>query len=454
MSGGVSHPPPPLRGEIDGRFSHGKHGSCQRLVDEGNVLPSTLLHGLAKPIFKLKDGLALARYNPIRKAPSSIASLTNLCKALDITRAELDIALALPNAQRYERVLSVKKSDGSDREVYKPHYLIRKIQRRINHRIFSNPEVILWPDHIFGSIPNQVSPTGEEEGRDYISCARLHCEAKSALTIDIKDFFNNIHQSYVEEIFLKFLKYGKDVSKALADLCCYNSHVVQGALTSSYIASLCLFDIEGRVVERLTHKNLVYTRLVDDINVSSKVSDYDFSFAEKLIEDMLAEKGLPINEKKTRVQHISSQPLTIHGLRICFKEPRLPSDEVRRIRAAVKNVETLASERDYITTHAYRKDFNRCMGRVNKLSRVGHQQHKSLLSRLKRVFPLPSKKDIDRVSKLIEKLERDHPTKHTTYWYWRRFYLAHERLTIVHRSFPKTALSLRAKLKSLRPEYA
>jgi RNA-directed DNA polymerase len=439
--------------ELVGRFSHGKNGSCQRLVDECNKLPCALLYGLAKLILnKLRVHIIAMRYDPVKIASGSIANLDSLCSALDITRVELDAALRIPGHERYSSS-STPKKDGSIRVVHNPHYLIRKIQRRINRRIFSSGDVIAWPDHIFGSIPNQSSESGGVVGKDYISCAQFHCEAKSVFTLDIKDFFDNVHQFHVKDVFLNFLKYDESVASALSDICCFESHLVQGALTSSYIACLCLYDVEGKIVEKLKRKNLVYTRLVDDINVSSKISDYDFSYAQSLIEGMLSEKGLPINRDKTSVQHISTKPLTVHGLRIAFKQPRLPSEEVRKIRAAVQNIERLSTERDYRTTHAYRKDFNRCMGRVNKLSRVGHKQHLPLLARLKKVFPLPSKKDIDRAKTIVGKLERDSAKKRDTYWYWRRFYLAHERLTILMRSFPLVATELREKLKALKPRY-
>lgn len=401
---------------------------------------------------KFKDKSALTKFNPEKVSSESIASLENLCLVLDITRVDLDSALHLSGVDRYKEK-STPKKDGTLRMIYNPHYLIRKIQRRINKRIFSNPNVIRWPDHIFGSIPNQIGDNNDPILKDYISCARLHCCSKSILTIDIKDFFNNIHQNYVEEIFLTFLNYNIEVARALADMCCLNSHLVQGALTSSYIASLCLWDVEGDVVKKLQYKNLVYTRLVDDINVSSKVSDYDFSYAMRVIEEMATEKGLQLNHKKTNIQYISTKPLTVHGLRVAFKEPRLPSDEVRKIRSAVKNIETLASECNYRTSHAYRKDFNRCMGRVNKLDRVGHKQHSILLARLRRIFPLPSKKDIARVTKIIDRLEVDNNAKRDTYWYWRRYYLAHERLNVLQRTFPSIAKELRERMKLLKPKY-
>jgi RNA-directed DNA polymerase len=278
---------------------------------------------------------------------------------------------------------------------------------------------------------------------------------KAFYALDIKDFFNNIHESIVKKIFLNFFHYDESVSNALTNICCSNSHVIQGALTSSYIASICLHDIEGKYVTRLRNKGLNYTRLVDDITVSSKINNYDFDFAINLITEMLSEKDLPVNLAKTRIQHVTETPLIVHGLRVSFKEPRLPSDEVRKIRASVQNTETLSKERNYRTSHAYRRDFNRCMGRVNKLKRVGHNQHSALLRRLLKILPLPSKKDIARAETIIGKLKKDYPSKSKdNFWYKKRFYLAHERLNILMRRYPEEATLMRKELKGLKPEWA
>ena len=200
-------------------------------------------------------------------------------------------------------------------------------------------------------------------------------------------------------------------------------------------------------------KGLVYTRLVDDITVSSKISNYDFSYALDIIKVMLTSKDLPLNLAKTRSIYVSTEPLTVHGLRVAFNQPRLPSEEVARIRAAVKNIENLASERGYRTTHAYRHDFNRCMGRVNKLTRVGHNRYHSLLARLKEIFPLPSKKDIERATAMLERLSRDCVAKRSTYWYAKRYYKLQERLIVLKRSFPAVTKEIRKSLKGLKPDY-
>ncbi|RUC69068.1 reverse transcriptase family protein [Pseudomonas aeruginosa] len=396
----------------------------------------------------------MGQYQPTKNSKESIATIDSLCVALSISIDELNQALSMPIDERYTPPQKeLFKSDGTPRVAYKPHHLIRKIQRRINKRILGQEGYIDWPDHVFGSVPNKKVAGGEDIVKDYINCARQHCLAKSLLKMDVKDFFDNIHVDLVFSIFNKFLSFSADVSTVLANICCRGEFVVQGGLTSSYLACLCLFDVEGEVVIRLKNKGLVYTRLIDDVTVSSKRSGYDFSFARQIIEDMLFSRNLPINSKKTAVHYHSSAPLMVHGLRISFKEPRLPASEVKKIRAAVKDIEILAKDHLYRITHAYRHDFNRVMGRVNKLKRIGHTQHENLKNRMLKLYPLPSFKDITRARLAVERVERDYEEKGGTYWYKKRFYRAHERLNLLKRSFPDTASELRERLRGLRPVY-
>lgn len=398
------------------------------------------------------------KYDFGKRSKRSISSISNLLAALNITSNEFDHVNALTESQKYKRI-EVKKSNGSVRVVYNPDKTLRKIQRRINKRIFNQRHVkgglISWPSYLFGSIPNAPQhkniPTEVDLSRDYVACAANHCKSKSLLKMDISNFFDNIHQTHVYSIFSELLKFPEEVSKALTSLCCLNGSVVQGALTSSYIASAVLFDVEAKVVRRLQYKNLTYTRLVDDITVSSKTFDYDFSYAQNIIAEMLQSKDLPVNLEKTVISRCSTEGLIVHGLRVNYKEPRLPTSEVSRIRSSVKHLELLAQDSIYRVSRDYRKSFDRCQGRVNKLGRLGHKQHRPLLDRILRIKPLPSKKDIGLAIKFVTKLENWHPTKANEYWYFRLYHKAHADLNILQRSFNKTAKSLRQRLKVIKP---
>ncbi|MBU2872365.1 reverse transcriptase family protein [Colwellia sp. E2M01] len=394
----------------------------------------------------------MERLSPIKSSSKSISNKLNLCKTLDITIDELDSALTLPNNQKYITAY-IDKPNGEQRKIHKPHYKIRKIQRRINNRIFKR--LVLWPSYIYGCIPNEKDETTNItiQARDYVSCAAEHCTSTSLLKIDIKDFFDNISFYLVNDMFLNFFKYPTEVSKILSEICCYKGNLIQGALTSSYIAALCLWDCEEKLVARLKRKGLRYTRLVDDITISSTISNYQFDYAISCVTNTLNEKELPINPEKTSISYESITPLMVHGMRINFPEPRYPANEVKKLRAAVHNIERLASEPGYRITFAYRKDFSRCMGRINKLKRVKHSSHGKLVSRLQKILPLPAKVDIKRAKIMVDRLVKDFDEKKDTYWYHRRFYRAHDRLNVLQRTYNKTSKILREKLKGKSPTY-
>lgn len=381
---------------------------------------------------------------------NKISSIDNFCIALDISREELDKIVQLDDDKKYTTPKKVAfKKNGNKRLVKCPISSLRKIQHRINTRIFK--EIIQWPEFIFGSIPNDE--LGEFEiKKDYVTCASLHCEAKSLLKIDISDFFSNIHVDFVFDLFKNLFKYDDELIRYLINICCYKGTLVQGALTSSYIASLILWDKERYVVNKLRRWNLVYTRLVDDITVSSKIEKYKFSIAEHHINEMLFSKDLPINFDKTKVLYSSSSPLTVHGLRVSFKTPRLPSDEVRRIRAAVQSLELLFTEPNYNTSFSYRKDYQRCVGRVNKLARVNHKKHKTLMSRLKKIKPKCSEIDVKISQRVLAKLKKDYPEKRERYWYRKQYWQLIDRINLVSSSFPNEAKKMRLETRKIKPE--
>ncbi|HBF46186.1 MAG TPA: RNA-directed DNA polymerase, partial [Shewanella frigidimarina] len=334
------------------------------------------------------------KYDFGKRSKRSIGSIAKLLDVLDIKQEELDLVNSLTEDQKYKKN-EIPKSDGTVRVVYNPHKTLRKVQRRINKRIFNQRHnkggLISWPSYLYGSIPNtpqQNSTTKTFDlSKDYVACAANHCGSKSLLKMDISNFFDNIHETHVKNIFSNLLKFPEDVSNTLTSLCCLKGNVVQGALTSSYIASAVLFDVEAQVVRRLHFKSLTYTRLVDDITVSSQKLNYDFTFAQRLIADMLQSKDLPINLSKTIIFTCSTEELIVHGLRVNYSEPRLPSSEVARIRASVKHLELLAQDSVYRVSRDYRKSYDRCLGRVNKLGRLGHKQHSILLERTVKIKP-------------------------------------------------------------------
>jgi RNA-directed DNA polymerase len=375
----------------------------------------------------------------------------SLIRTLGITASELDTFLNTPLSNRYkEPRVSAFKKDGSKRIILCPNQLTRKIQRRINNRIFK--VVVKWPSFLYGSTPNEEID-GVIQHKDYVNCARVHCESKSILKVDISDFFNQISRYFVLDLFITCFGYDEEVSEILTDICCNGGFLVQGALTSSYVATLIFYDKEEQIVNVMNRQNLRYTRLIDDITVSSKVSLFDYYHVKQRIFTMLMDKDLPINHKKTAVFYSSMEPLTVHGLRVEFKEPRLPAKEVARLKSAVKNLEKLASEKKYRKSKSYRKDFHRCVGRVNKLARVKHNQHEKLITRIQKIKPYPSGIDIKLAYLIIDRLKVDFNKKNATYWYFKRFNQLIDRIQLIKNLYPIKAKKLKNEIINLKPAY-
>ncbi|MCM5141106.1 reverse transcriptase domain-containing protein, partial [Escherichia coli] len=115
-----------------------------------------------------------------------------------------------------------------------------------------------------------------------------------------------------------------------------NNKVPQGGCCSSYIANLLFFNSEYNLYNRLKSMGLSYSRLLDDITISS---DKDLSSEEKtkvikLVHGMVNQYRLSINESKTTIEHSkdSSSKLSVTGLWVKHGVPKLTKENRRYIR--------------------------------------------------------------------------------------------------------------------------
>ncbi|WP_208931843.1 reverse transcriptase domain-containing protein [Rheinheimera sp. F8] len=204
----------------------------------------------------------------------------------------------------------------------------------------------------------------------------------------------------------------------------YEQHLVQGALTSSYIANLVFWDVEHQVVKRLKRMGLKYTRLIDDITISSKTKNFDFSLAERIVEEMLRSKDLPTNSEKRQLSYSGITPLKVHGLQVNYSSPIFPKEEVKRIFAAVHEVKVRAKVLHQNSEKAYRNLYNRTLGRVNKLARVQNDRRVRMVNILMSEDLKPKPSEIDRkfCDKRYNWLVKNYTKSKDKYIYHHRFY--------------------------------
>lgn len=324
-------------------------------------------------------------YYPFRP----IASISALAQTLGIHEA-----LLLNLAQRVddsytEFLINVK---GKDRTVYEPKHDLKRLQKRINHRIF---EKVKYPNYLQGGIKDP------EDKRDYVENANIHCATTPnvIISIDIKSFYDNIKSDFIFDIYKNFFRFPDEVSALLTKLTTFKNKVPQGACTSSYLANLVFFNSEYLLVSRFRARNICYTRLLDDVTLSSnkKLSDETISLYIKEVISMFRKYNLKHNNKKTKVetQKNAKNSFKITGLWVGHAKPKTTRQERRYIRLLVKICENKYQENQY--SEDFHTLWNKTSGLVAKLTRLDQSNHQDLRERMSKILPLYDQTAKDKV---------------------------------------------------------
>lgn len=291
-----------------------------------------------------------------------------------------------------------KKGEEKDRNVCEPKHELKKLQKRINSRIFEKVE---YPHYLQGGIKD------EEHPRDYVANATFHAHANQIICIDIKQFYPNIKSKYVAKIFQYFFKFSPDVSELLTKLVTYHGRVPQGGCSSSYIANLIFYDTEYLFVSELQKHNIHYSRLLDDITLSSQQSftkEQETQYIQK-IAAIFKKYDLKINSKKTKIEHRANPEsgFEVTGLWIGHKKPKARKEERRFIRQLV-----FMCEREYKLSpysEKYHERWNEASGKVAKLKRLEHLQARKLRERLGLILPLYDENMQNQITQEAKKID-------------------------------------------------
>ncbi|MGR7120853.1 reverse transcriptase family protein [Klebsiella aerogenes] len=331
-------------------------------------------------------------YYPFRP----ISSIPTLAKTLGIHEVLL-VNLSNKIDDSYtEFLINVK---GKDRTVYEPKHELKRLQKRINHRIF---EKVQYPGYLQGGIKDNNNK------RDYVENANIHCEHKPniIISIDIRSFYDNIKSNFVFLIYKNFFHFPDEVANILTKLTTFRNKVPQGACTSSYLANLIFFNSEYSLVSSFRNNSITYTRLLDDVTLSSSkaLSESQITASIKEVIGMFNKYNLKHNNKKTKVetQKNSKDSFKITGLWVGHSKPKATRKERRYIRLLVKICENKANTDIY--SEEYHAFWNKTSGLVAKLTRLDQSNHKDLRERLNAILPLyddKSKNKVIRECKII-----------------------------------------------------
>lgn len=280
---------------------------------------------------------------------------------------ELLIKVAIQADTLYRKAKPIEKPDGSIRQPFDALPPLKSIQRRIKDRILKRVE---FPEYLTGSLA----------GRDYRTNAAMHADAKIVICEDVEGFFPSTKRERVLDIWKNFFCFSEDVANLLTNLTTKEGELPQGAITSSYLANLAFWNQEPRLQAKLAQRNIVYSRYVDDIAVSSKIflSKEEQSSIIAQIYGMLKRQGYKAKLRKHEIFTSGRRMLTTKLM--VNRKPALQPKVRQNIRAAVHALEQriASGERglEIIT------ELNRVTSRVGRLGTLHPTEAKSLKLRL------------------------------------------------------------------------
>lgn len=332
-----------------------------------------------------------------------IASIDALAKTLGVIPGLLkDLAKDASNS--YVK-FQIETKNNKRRDVFEPKYELKKIQKRINSRVF---EKVIYPPYLQGGIKDEENP------RDYIENSKFHAGSKFLISVDIKNFYPSIREAFVLDIFKNLFHFPDEVSSILTKLLTLDGRLPQGACTSSYVANLIFYNSEYSLVSKFRSQGLIYSRLLDDITVSSPSLIPQNKSTDIVVKlSALAKKHqLNLNPKKTKLERSDDlkADYLVTGVWVGHGEPKLRRSDRRYIRQLVFICEKEHAKDCY--SDEYHKLWNRVSGQVSKLTRLGHPEAKDYRKRMSLILPLYNdimkSKIIFEANKLLKKPKASH----------------------------------------------
>jgi len=199
-----------------------------------------------------------------KSAAPTIISTRRLCvEILQIRKDELLSLVADADSYYKPYTQKKKRADGSikERRIEPSVDYLKSAQRLIDKKILK-PAMVDLPIEIMGGRPN-IS---------VVNNARHHAQSKGLMKYDVKNFFPSVKYEHVYHIFRHRLGYCEEAANILTKLTTYPSegdtHVPQGAPTSTSLAMFALEPMCSRLKVYCDNNDLRSSIWIDDITIS------------------------------------------------------------------------------------------------------------------------------------------------------------------------------------------
>lgn len=267
------------------------------------------------------------------------SSLDDVAQVLGYKVSRLAYLLyKIPDTSKYTPKVIAKKSGGF-RHIEAPIGSIKRLQRVLSSVLYlCNSEVT----ELVG--PKRLCAFGYVKNRNIVDNANMHRKKKYVFNVDIENYFGSIHIGRImgylqkDQNFLLHLT----TAKIIAQICCKDGVLPQGAPTSPIVSHLIGTILDSRLSKFARTHGCVYSRYVDDLTFSTSRADFPSAIAVRNESDqgwkagdglvaLIGRSGFALNLPKTRMSLYDSRQ-TITGL-VSNSKPNVTSEYRRSTRA-------------------------------------------------------------------------------------------------------------------------
>ena len=235
----------------------------------------------------------------------------------------------VPPSKRYT-TFDIPKKSGGVRGISAPATALKIIQRKLN-QVLQHVYEFKAPVH------------GFVYGRNIVTNAEMHRSRKHVFNIDLRNFFPSINFGRVRGMFMAIpYNLNPDVATVLAQICCFDNQLPQGAPTSPIISNMICAKMDSQLRRLAQRHRCIYTRYADDITFSTSMRSFPDALASvnpagqmevgSELRRIIEENGFEINPDKVRLQTRKYCRQEVTGLTV-NKFPNVRRKYVRQIRA-------------------------------------------------------------------------------------------------------------------------
>lgn len=261
-----------------------------------------------------------------------------LCMFLKIEPRWLNYLLyKLKSSEKYD-TFKIKKKSGGERIIDAPIKPLKDIQKSLANVLLNiyKPKICVY---------SYVKSKGIKNN------ALIHEGQKWICRIDVKDFFSSIHIGRVIGLFQSSpFGFSRDNAILLAQICCKDDKLPQGAPTSPIISNFICWSLDSQLMNLSKKYRCKYSRYADDIFFSTNTRSFPSAVCKleyynstttcvlgEELNEIFRENNFIINESKVILVG-KSQRQSVTGI-IINKKINVPREYVRNIRAMLHSLE-------------------------------------------------------------------------------------------------------------------